>query len=280
MIEKYQARYPRIIRSILQSENQYSKGNKPGLILSEKCKGTYCAVCEGDDYWISPLKLQKQITALEHNPTVDISIHPALKLNELTGDRKVIGLYRSDNGIVPLVDIIVKKHVQIPTASTVIRRAVYDKIISFHERNRYLTVGDVYLHIFGAENGGALYLNEVCSVYRQFVVGSWTSRQMDSPKKRAQHVVARIKSFNALKSELPEYTHDALCEANGTWLMLLIKDRNYSISERLSYFYQYHQSLSLPKKLVALSFLFMPIRLVRVVSFVKRTLVVGKGLRA
>ncbi len=50
-----------IIRPIYQTENQYSKGEKVTFFTFKAARGKYVALCEGDDYWIDPLKLQKQI---------------------------------------------------------------------------------------------------------------------------------------------------------------------------------------------------------------------------
>ncbi|MEC3907603.1 glycosyltransferase [Tamlana sp. 2201CG12-4] len=56
------------IKTILQTENQYSQNKKPfGNFLFPMAQGKYIAVCDGDDYWIDPLKLQKQVDFLESN---------------------------------------------------------------------------------------------------------------------------------------------------------------------------------------------------------------------
>ncbi len=64
----YAERYPSIIKPIIQTENQYTKG---GLInprfVFPKARGKYIALCEGDDYWTDKTKLQKQIDFLENN---------------------------------------------------------------------------------------------------------------------------------------------------------------------------------------------------------------------
>ena len=68
IIREYQAKYPEIIKPIYQTENQYSKGVKPSFTFNfPRARGTYIAMCEGDDYWTDPLKLQKQVDFLEAN---------------------------------------------------------------------------------------------------------------------------------------------------------------------------------------------------------------------
>lgn len=70
IIREYEANYPNIIKPIFQKVNQYSKGNR--AILAKFCypqaKGKYIAICEGDDYWIDPYKIQKQVDFLENHP--------------------------------------------------------------------------------------------------------------------------------------------------------------------------------------------------------------------
>lgn len=66
IIRTYADRYPDIIKPILQTENQYSKGIRVSAVFNwSRAQGKYIALCEGDDYWTDPNKLQKQVDFLE-----------------------------------------------------------------------------------------------------------------------------------------------------------------------------------------------------------------------
>jgi glycosyltransferase involved in cell wall biosynthesis len=68
IITEYADKYNKLIRPIYQKENQYSQGKKVMLqCVIPKASGKYIALCEGDDYWIDPYKLQKQVDFLESN---------------------------------------------------------------------------------------------------------------------------------------------------------------------------------------------------------------------
>lgn len=68
IIEEYAKKYPDIIKPIFETENQYSKRDGSiRRIMNEHTHGKYVAMCEGDDYWIDPLKLQKQVDFLENH---------------------------------------------------------------------------------------------------------------------------------------------------------------------------------------------------------------------
>ncbi|MDE6553317.1 MAG: glycosyltransferase, partial [Muribaculaceae bacterium] len=72
IIKEYAKKYPDIILPIFEEENQYSKRDGSlGKIINEASNATgakYIALCEGDDYWTYPLKLQKQVHFLQNNP--------------------------------------------------------------------------------------------------------------------------------------------------------------------------------------------------------------------
>lgn len=76
IVREYAEKYPDIIKPIYEIENQYSKKDGSlSRIMHEACKGKYIAMCEGDDYWTDPYKLQKQVDFLETHPGYVICSH-------------------------------------------------------------------------------------------------------------------------------------------------------------------------------------------------------------
>ncbi len=73
IIKEYANKYPSIIKPIFEKENQYSKHDGSlRRIMQEACTGKYIAMCEGDDYWTDPYKLQKQVDFMEKHEDVGL----------------------------------------------------------------------------------------------------------------------------------------------------------------------------------------------------------------
>lgn len=77
-----------LIKYYCHSRNLGMDGN--ALFALAHCKGKYIAPCEGDDYWIDPLKLQKQVDFLERNE--DYIIHSGNVLHLFEEDNKTKNL--------------------------------------------------------------------------------------------------------------------------------------------------------------------------------------------
>src|SRR5690554_4624359 len=92
IIREYQKKYPEIIKPIIQKENQWSQGVR-GMMARfnfPRAKGKYIALCEGDDYWTDPLKLQKQVDFLEKNPNYSLVCGGFKSIDTKTGEEKII----------------------------------------------------------------------------------------------------------------------------------------------------------------------------------------------
>lgn len=157
--------------------NLYSKkeGFKKFEYISEwRDISEYEAICEGDDYWIAPNKLQKQVDYMEAHPMCCLSFHAH---QELTKDCFV--LVRRYNQLVeecPMADIILGDGGFMATNSMVYRT---DKILK-NEPNwaKNAPVGDLPLMLKMATQGTVAYIDEIMSVYRINTPGSWTARSM------------------------------------------------------------------------------------------------------
>lgn len=77
ILREYEKKYPELFHVIYQNENQYSKKEVSIFLdyMFPLMKGKYIAFCEGDDYWINPLKLQKQVDFLESHPDYSMCCH-------------------------------------------------------------------------------------------------------------------------------------------------------------------------------------------------------------
>ncbi len=147
--------------SIKYTKQQQNIGMMPNFVFALKeCKGKYIALCEGDDYWTDPLKLQKQVNFLEANEEYVLCFHKVkiLKLNgELVDDfiTNVPENYETQETLARLGNYI-------HTPSVVFRNVI--KV--FPPEFSLSPIGDYFLYIQIVEFGKIKYLEEKMAVYR------------------------------------------------------------------------------------------------------------------
>ncbi|MBQ3756262.1 MAG: glycosyltransferase [Oscillospiraceae bacterium] len=79
ILREYADRYPDIIRPFYQDENLYSRRmNVYDLVFFPAARGKYIALCEGDDYWNDPEKLQRQTDWLDAHPDYSACVHNSI----------------------------------------------------------------------------------------------------------------------------------------------------------------------------------------------------------
>ena len=88
IIREYEEKYPSIVKPIYEKENMYSKDwNCVEKSIDACIKGKYVAICEGDDYWCDPLKLQKQVEFMERHSNCYLCTHNT-KFHYVDGSKK------------------------------------------------------------------------------------------------------------------------------------------------------------------------------------------------
>lgn len=80
IVRRYEAQYPDLIKGIYFEKNQYSQGKFTYEVLIPWLgKVKYIALCEGDDFWTDPLKLQKQVDFMESHEDCTLSFHRVME---------------------------------------------------------------------------------------------------------------------------------------------------------------------------------------------------------
>ena len=172
VIRAYEKQYPNIIRVIYQTENQYHKCNLAKEYLDPLVTGEYVAICEGDDYWIDPLKLQKQVDYMDAHPECTMTMHG---IDQLDAEGKRTEYFpMTESGIVQPELVIKSGGLFCPTVSLVIRSDMCRKWPEFRIRAR---VYDYPMQILCATEGNVYYFHEKMGVYRYASEGSWTKER-------------------------------------------------------------------------------------------------------
>ncbi len=194
IIEKYAKKHPDLIIPIYQKQNQYSIGNNVMDITFKKAKGKYIAICEGDDYWIYPYKLQEQIEYLEKNPNCSLCITKALILNNKKS--KFIMPYKKNTVIT--MENYIKRKSSYPTASMVFPKKSIEKLPKYYYD---APVGDIPLEMFLLTKGYGYYINHTMSAYRYQTLNSWSKSFKEDKQKQIIHYEKMEKIYNSMNNE-------------------------------------------------------------------------------
>ena len=175
IVKKYSQKYPDKIETIIQNKNQYKNCNISKEYLTKEIEGRYVAICEGDDFWNDPNKLNKQILFLENNTDYCMTFHSVYRINKNNSITKYIP-FNKDREIT--IDKIIKGGGMLcPTVSLVVKSEVYKKWPDFRINAE---VYDYPLQLLAATEGRIFYFKDLLATYRFESDGSWTQQEMNS----------------------------------------------------------------------------------------------------
>jgi len=228
IIRKYEKLYPKLIRPIYQTENQYSKVVSIWVdIISPIARGKYIALCEGDDYWIEPLKLQMQVDFLEKNEEYGLAhgdcnfyyeeekrwVDRANK--NLTN--KNLFLNRQE-----IFKELIDSTYRIRTATVVFKKELLTRI---KPNNITFKMGDTPLWMDLLQLSDFKYFDKVFSVYR--IIGESASRSKNFViQKRFQLSMAEMRVYYSTKYRYP-INQKLKARYNNTFLTYKLFDKDY-----------------------------------------------------
>lgn len=101
IVRSFELKYPQLIKVIYQKENTRSKGIRARYSVQlNQAKGKFYALCDGDDYWTDPYKLQKQVDFLEANPDYGM-VYSDVNLYLNKRKKKIKNLKKRDFKVIP-----------------------------------------------------------------------------------------------------------------------------------------------------------------------------------
>ncbi len=194
---EYQRRHPGLIR-VLTAER-----NVGALANAERCRqaarGRYIAICEGDDHWIAPSKLDRQVALMEQDPGLSLCCHASYK-DDASRDDARVGTERParTSRLLTTSEIIRGDGALIPTCSILARASL---VRNLRPWRRSAPVGDYPLVLQAALEGRVAYIDAVMSVYRIHVPGSWSRMQTHDGQARHAHALKIARMLHGFLAE-------------------------------------------------------------------------------
>ena len=207
IIREYEAKYPAMVKPLYQTVNQYSQNvyiDKTFQI--PRITGKYVAVCEGDDFWTDPLKLQKQVDFLENNPEYSLCACSTIRRNMKTGLDEQRYVIQEDMDI-SFEDLVHNKTGGFFQYASIVMRS--DVFVQRPDWFQKFPIGDYPLVLMAALNGKVHMLKDVMTVYRYYAANSWTVR-MDNDERRAKVSQQMIEALEALDADTNYQHHEVV----------------------------------------------------------------------
>lgn len=234
IIREYAAKYPNIIKPILETENLYSKHNDSlGKVIRENTYGKYVAMCEGDDYWTDPLKLQKQVEFLENNQEYGL-VYTDLNLYIQNKDKFVnryiqSGLIKRQSSFVEHL----KNRGYIAPCTWLYRREYLPTQPLNYVDGTFPLALDIWAH------SKIYFLEDVTAVYRKLEESASHSKSLENMFRFSKGVFQIQKDYIVKYSDLvSEHDRNLICLDNYSTLLpaAVAIGENEFIGEAISFF--------------------------------------------
>ncbi len=236
IVFEYQKRYPDIIRVITSDKNVGMKKN--GYRTTKACRGKYLAFCEGDDYWVDPEKLQKQVGYMEEHPECGMVLADCDLYYETS--KEIVKRFNWNKGFksrgnMSIEDIVFGKRVKF-TCTVLARKDLYDSIREsdpyLHQNEKFM-LGDMQAWAEISMLSRVEYFPESLGIYR--VLDESATRSKDNVRLfRYLRSVYEMKLYLCEKHKLQlKYRKLAESALYDSCLRLAFHERNRALAEEV-----------------------------------------------
>lgn len=226
VILDFQARYPDKVIPLLHEKNLGGAGKYNALSTFAVARGRYIATMDGDDYWTSPHKLQKQVDFMEAHPDCSTCFHNAQIIWEDGTYAPELVNGPNQKEISTVADLVGETEIWfMATSSVMFRNGLLTNYPDWYHQSKS---GDIPRYILLAKLGNIGYLPDVMSVYRKNRGGvSFTDSEVD-----AEFLYNRIGMYKGINREL-NFKYDRVLRRNvARYYRMLLGAKQY----RNSYF--------------------------------------------
>lgn len=187
IVKEYEKQYPSLIRLITDSKNVGMSKNSRRIL--DASVGEYIAICEGDDYWTDPFKLQKQVDFFKRHKECSLVFHAADIINVETGliEGEIRPFKRTF--IYPENKLFFGGGDFVATASMMFKKSLMIDLPDFYVKS---PVGDHAMALLLSYRGRVGYINEKMAVRSLWVPGSWNTsmNKKQDEERKIKHILA------------------------------------------------------------------------------------------
>ena len=219
ILRDYARRFPQVVKPLFETENQYSKGVAIDPTFNyPRARGRYIALCEGDDCWVDPLKLRRQVDYMQAHPDCTFCFTNGY-IRDADGhapDRPFIpyspkdapGYFAADH-VYTLGDMCALNFV--PTATFLFPRAVLNRMPPEYWQ-KHCPHGDLKLRLYMTAAGCGAYLHAFTCLYRENVR---TGAMSQWSREAGLRVYERSRSVADMLRDVDEFSQKRYTEQVG-----------------------------------------------------------------
>lgn len=239
---EYQKKYPEIIRLLNRDTNIGVVRNF--IDTFQRCKGKYIAICDGDDYWTDPLKLQKQVDFLETHSDYSACFHRVQIFNENSGEKSLSNQEQKETS--DFNDLAQGNFIQ--TLSCIFRNNLFS---DFPEWFTSSPIPDYALNLINAQHGKIKFFEDVMGVYRINDGGTWGKNSAKYRVLNTLNVVNNCREFFYPKGseQFDRQTYNLLTKL----CYILLESKNFSDFRKFYLKYLKYLKFSMPKQFLFLT---------------------------